>query len=51
MDAEGGILRPLIEIFFTLFPTGYFLQILDVIAALITGGLQLLGIDVNVVGF
>ncbi|MBK8268264.1 MAG: hypothetical protein IPK83_08135 [Planctomycetes bacterium] len=51
MDTEGGILRPLFEIFFTFLPTGYFLQILNVIGDLITGGLHLIGIDVNVVGF
>lgn len=51
MGADGGILRDLIEIFFTLFPTGFFMQILDVIADLVNAGLGLLGINFNVVGF
>ncbi|MBK8270749.1 MAG: hypothetical protein IPK83_21560 [Planctomycetes bacterium] len=51
MGAEGGVLRDAFEVFFTFFPTGFFLQILNVIADLITAGLGLVGIDFNVVGF
>ncbi|HWL93963.1 MAG TPA: hypothetical protein VNT79_10550 [Phycisphaerae bacterium] len=51
MDSEGGVLRPMFEIFFTLFPTGYFLQILDVIADAYEAFWALLGVDLNIVGF
>lgn len=50
MGADGGVLRDAFEVFFTFFPTGFFLQILNVIADLITAGLGLIGIDFNVVG-
>ncbi len=51
MSTDGGILRPMFEIFFTLFPTGYFLQIINVIADLISGFAGLFGIDLPIVGF
>jgi hypothetical protein len=51
MGEGTGILRDIIEIYFTIFPTGFFMQILDVIADLITAGFDLVGLDIKVVGF
>ncbi len=48
---EQGILRPLFEAFFTVFPTGFFLQALEGIAAVINFIFGLFGIQTNVVGF
>lgn len=48
---EQPILRPLFEAFYTAFPTGFFLQMLDGIAALINFIFGIFGIQSNVVGF
>ena len=48
---EQPILRPLFEAFFTVFPTGLFLQALDGVAALINFIFGIFGIQSNVVGF
>ncbi len=48
---EQPILRPLFEAFFTVFPTGFFLQALNGIAGLINFFFGLFGIQTNVVGF
>ncbi len=48
---EQPILRPLFEAWFTLFPTGFFLQILDGIAAVMNFVFGIFGIPASVVGF
>jgi len=48
---EQGILRPLFEAFYTLFPTGFFLQMLNGVAGLINMFFGLFGVQTNVVGF
>lgn len=51
METGTGILRDLIEIYFTIFPTGFFMQILDVIADLMELAAGAVGLDITVVGF
>lgn len=48
---EQPILRPLFEAFYTVFPTGFFLQWLDGIAGLINFIFGIFGIQSNVVAF
>lgn len=48
---EQPILRPLFEAFFTVLPFGFFLQMLDGIAALMNFIFGIFGIQSNVVGF
>ncbi len=43
--------RDIFEAFFTVIPTGFFVQFLDLFAALINGFFGLFGIQTNVVGF
>jgi hypothetical protein len=50
-EMEEPILRPLFEAFFTAFPTGFFLQILNGFAELINLFFGLFGIQSNVSGF
>jgi hypothetical protein len=50
-EMEQPILRPLFELFFTAFPTGFFLQMLDGIAAWINFVFGIFGIQTNVAGF
>ena len=51
METGESFLHNLVEIYFTILPTGFFVQILDVIAAGIRGFWSLFGVDVNIVGF
>lgn len=51
METGESFLRNVVEIYFTILPTGFFLQILEVIAAGIRTFWGWLGVDVNVVGF
>ncbi len=51
METGESFLHNVVEIFFTIFPTGFFVQILDVIAAGITAFWGALGVDLNIVGF
>jgi hypothetical protein len=51
METGESFLHQVVEIYFTIFPTGFFLQILNVIAEGITLFWGALGVDVNVVGF
>ncbi len=48
MDAP---LRDIFEGFFTVIPTGFFMQFLDLIAAMLNGLFGLFGIQTNIVGF
>ncbi len=48
MDAP---LRNIFEGFFTVIPTGFFVQFLDLFAALVNGFFGLFGIQTNIVGF
>lgn len=48
---EDSFLRTLTEIFFTFIPTGFFVQFLDGIAALLTAFFNLFGLQPNIVGF
>ncbi len=45
------ILRTVNEAYFTVFPTGFFLQILDGIAALFNFIFSLFGVETNIIGF
>ncbi len=50
MDSEP-VLRSIFEGFFTLIPTGFFVQMLDLMAALLNGIFGIFGISTNIVGF
>lgn len=46
-----SFLRTINEIFFTIFPTGFFLQLLDLYAQALNFMLGLIGIQSNIVAF
>ena len=48
---EMPFLRTLVETFFTIFPSGFFLQVLDVYADIFNFLFGLIGIETNIVGF
>ena len=47
---QDGILRPLVELFFTFYPVPGTLQFFDLIAALLNGLMEALGLNIKFVG-
>ena len=48
---EESFLHSFYEILFTFLPVPFFLQTVDILAALLDGFYALLGIDVKIIGF
>ncbi len=46
-----SFLRQLVEVFFTIFPSGFFLQVLNGYADVFNFLFSLIGIQTNIVGF
>lgn len=48
---EQSFLRTVTELFFSVFPTGFFVQMLDALAAILNALFGAIGIQTNIVGF